>query len=153
MTFEELLAAFADEFGIEGLSSQDGVSALDIDGMVVIMMDVGDALIANASIGQQPPENAEIFAHLLLEANQELWNGTTTFARNHESGEYILIARFPFVSLEFDAFCDELSSFVNKVEQWHRLLEDFRPSAEKAQKITEDEGNATFPIGNGFMQV
>ena len=44
MEFEKLLSDFAERHGIANLAAEDNAAALDVDGIVVTLVSVGDAL-------------------------------------------------------------------------------------------------------------
>ena len=73
MELKELTSAFAAKMGIDGLTVEDGVCALEIDGIPLQIAEtaVGGALLATAVVGLPPPEKTEAFLDLLLEANTE----------------------------------------------------------------------------------
>ena len=52
-----------------------------------------------------------------------------------------------------DAFCEELSAFVNSLETWRKMLEDFRPAAAEAKAASDAQPNAQELSMSGFMQV
>ena len=58
MEFNELLAAFAAKYGVDGLDGADGVAELEVDGIRVEMLEDSQArsLIACAEIGLPPPD-------------------------------------------------------------------------------------------------
>ena len=147
MEFNELISDFATRHGIEGLSAEDGVTALDIDGIVITLAADGDALVVAAEIGEPPAEGRAEFADTLLEANQ---GANTILAKNHETGRYILVRRLAFVSLDSATFDASLEEFVNQAEIWRKFLADFRPFAKAA-----DEMKGEVPVfgAGGFMQV
>ena len=147
MDFPKLISDFAERHGIANLSADDNTTALDIDGIVVTLVATGDALSISAEIGEPPAEGRADFAELMLEANLQ---SEAFFAKEPESGTYILVRRFTLPTLEADAFDAALESHVNLAETWRRLLADFRPVAKAvAEKVEEAPVFGT----NGFMQV
>ena len=147
MDFPQLISDFADRHGIANLAAEDNAAALDIDGIVVTLVAVGDAISISADIGEPPSEGRADFAELLLEANLQ---SDAFFAKEPESDAYILVRRLALPTLETDAFDAALESLVNLAETWRRLLADFRPVAKAAaEKAKETSGFGT----NGFMQV
>ena len=155
MELRELTSAFAAKMGIDGLTVEDGVCALEIDGIPLQLAEMpdGKALVATAVVGTPPPEKTEAFLELLLEANTETF-GPQDRARGkiHDTGEVVLQWRIPTRDVELDGFCAELEAFVNQVEQWRLALENFRPAAEEAA-AREDEVPALGLPGSGFISV
>ena len=155
MEFEEIINGFAQRFGIEGLApSEEGSVLLDIDGMAVELLhdaDAGNVLIC-AEIGDPPPEGEKHFAEMLLRANF-LFQGTggATFAQNPESKAYALIRPFALAGLDLEDFCAQVGKFVDGLERWRQLLEDFR---EVGESVSDDDNAGFNPLGgSGFMSV
>ena len=147
MDFSEIVADFAKRHSVDGLTAENGATALDIDGIVVTLVEAADGLVASAEIGEQPAEGRADFADILLKANLE---SAAFFAQTPETGIYVLVRRLPLAGLDLDAFDVALEALVNAAETWRRLLADFRPVA--AQAAAEEESAPAFGAG-GFMQV
>ena len=156
MDLDELLPAFAARLGIEGLAVHDGACALEIDGMSVDIAQVpdGTALAACAVLGKPPPEKEEIFLETLLEAAVHLHSHENiSFGLLAETGDLVLQWRTATSTLDLDTFCEQLENFVNRAEQWHRTLEDFRPAAEQAVMQEENAPSALDMRPGGFLPV
>ena len=147
MEFEKLISDFAERHGIANLAAEDNAAALDIDGIVVTLVTVGDALSVSAEIGEQPAEGRAEFAELMLEANLQ---SEAFFAKQPESSAYILVRRLSLSTLDDDAFDAALEALVNLAETWRRLLADFRPVAKAAAESTDEAPQFG---ANGFFQV
>ncbi len=147
MDFAELISDFAERHGIANLGAEDDASALDIDGIVVTLVSVGDVLSISADIGEPPSEGRSEFAELMLDANML---SDAFFAKDSERGVYILVRRLLLSMLDAESFDVALESLVNLAETWRRLLSDFRPVAKTVAERTESapEFGAT-----GFVQV
>ena len=147
MDFPELISNFAERHGIADLAAKDNAAALDIDGIVVTLVATGDALSVSAEIGEPPAEGRADFAELMLEANLR---SDSFFAKESESGTYILVRRLSLPTLDAESFDAALEALVNLAETWRRLLADFRPVAKAAAERVEDEPQFG---ANGFVQV
>ena len=147
MEFQQLIADFAERHSIADLAAEDNAAALDIDGIVVTLVATGDALSVSAEIGEPPVDGRAEFAELLLEANLQ---SEAFFAKEPESGAYILVRRLSLLSLDAESFDAALEALVNLAETWHRLLADFRPVAKAAAERTEELPQFG---ANGFVQV
>lgn len=147
MDFPQLISDFAERHGIANLVAEDNAAALDIDGIVITLVAVGDALSISADIGEPPTEGRADFAELMLEANLQ---SEAFFAKAPEGGGYVLVRRLPLPTLDDDAFDAALEALVNLAETWRRLLTDFRPVAKAAAE--QAEGTPHFGA-NGFVQV
>ena len=147
MDFPELISNFAERHGIADLAAKDNAAALDIDGIVVTLVTAGDALSVSAEIGEPPAEGRADFAELMLEANLR---SDSFFAKESESGTYILVRRLSLPTLDAESFDAALEALVNLAETWRRLLADFRPVAKAAAERVEDEPQFG---ANGFVQV
>ena len=147
MDFPQLISDFAERHGIANLVAEDNAAALDIDGIVITLVAVGDALSISADIGEPPTEGRADFAELMLEANLQ---SEAFFAKAPEGEAYILVRRLALPTLEDDAFDAALEALVNLAETWRRLIADFRPVAKAAAEHT-----AEAPVfgTNGFVQV
>lgn len=156
MELTELIPAFAAKLGIEGLAVKDGSCSLQIDGIAMELVETTDGknLVVSAIIGQPPLEKTEAFLELMLEANVEsLGMQGMAFGRFHETGELVLQWRLLTQDLELDSFCTDLEAFVNKVEQWRQMAEDFGSAAEEAV-VQEEEAPIVLGMPNsGFISV
>ena len=158
MELENLMSAFAEKLGIEGVEVKDGTCSLTIDDIPMDFTESPDglAVVGAAVIGEPPPEKREEFYAMLLRANTQLY-GTQGIALGiaPDTGEIILIGGLPFKGLEMEEFCKDLDEFVSKAEEWHETVENFRPAAEEA--AVRDEEAARFSQfggnGPGFMSV
>ena len=135
MDFPQLISNFADRHGLANLAAADNAAALDIDGIVVTLVAVGDALLISAEIGEPPSEGRAEFAELMLEANLQ---SESFFAKGPENGAYVLVRRLPLLALDGESFDAALEALVNLAETWRRLLADFRPVAKAAAERTEE---------------
>ena len=155
MELKELASAFAAKLGIDGLTVEDGVCALEIDGIPLQLAEMpdGKALVATAVVGTPPPEKTEAFLELLLEANTEtLGSQDRALGKLHDTGEGVLRWRSPTRDVERDGCCAEREAFVNQVEQWRLALENFRPAAEEAAARDEEAPAMGLPA-SGFISV
>lgn len=147
MEFEKLISDFAERHGIANLAAEDNAAALDVDGIVITLVSVGDALSVSAEIGEPPSEGRPEFADLMLEANLQ---SEAFFAKEPERGAYVLVRRLPLAMLDAGAFDAALEAHVNLAETWRRLLADFRPVAKAAASRTNEAPQFG---ANGFVQV
>ena len=147
MDFNELITSFAERHGIADLAAEDNAAALDIDGIVVTLVAVDDALSVSADIGEPPADGRADFAELLLEASLQ---SDAFFAKAPEGGNYVVVRRLALPTLEPDSFDAALEALVNQAETWRRLLADFRPAAKAAAEQAAEE--PSFGVG-GFVQV
>ena len=147
MDFQQLIADFAERHGIADLAAEDNVAALEVDGIVITLVAVGDVLSISADIGEPPSNGRADFAELMLEANLQ---SDAFFAKASESGVYILVRRLPIPTLDATSFDAALEELVNLAETWRRLLADFRPVAKAAAERVEEEPQFG---ASGFVQV
>ena len=155
MELKEIANGLGAKFGIEGLTVEDGEVALEIDEMPILLATGKDsAIVITGFVGDPPAEGGETFANMLLEGTMNLMDEkSAALARNPETGAYALMQRIAHDGLTFDAFCEGLTGFVNTLETWRGLLEDFRPAAaaamESASSLLDEKDLAM----GGFMQV
>ena len=155
MDIKELSDGLAAKFNIEGLAVEDGEVALEIDGMPMLLAEDRDvAIVMTGYVGDPPAEGGEVFANLMLEATMGFMDTKSiALARNPESGSYALVGRVAQEGLTVDAFSELLTEFVNTLETWRKMLENFRPIAEAAKAATDAQPDAQELALNGFMQV
>ena len=148
MEFKELVETFAKRHGVADLAPDDDGISIDIDGIVVSAVAVGDEIAIAAEIGEPPVEGGTEFADAMLEASME---SVMFFAKSAQTGQYMLLRRLSTLMLDADAFDKAIEALVNTAEVWRKMLNDFRPAAKAAAEKVEA---ATPSFGStGFMQV
>ena len=158
MELNELMSAFAETLGIDGIEVKDGICSMTIDDIPMDFTETPDglAVVGVAVVGEPPPDKREAFYEMLLQANTQLY-GTQGIAlgKSPDTGEIMLIGGLPFKGLELKEFCKDLDEFVSKAEEWREALENFRPAAEEAAVRDEEEAQfRRFGMnGPGFMSV
>ena len=155
MDIKELADALAAKFNIDGLAVEDGEVALEIDGIPILLAEDRDvAIVMTGHVGDPPSEGGEAFANLMLEATMGFMDAKSlALARNSETGSYALVERVAQNGLTVDAFSESLTEFVNTLETWRKMLEDFRPMAATAKAASDAQPDAQELALNGFMQV
>ena len=155
MELNELMSAFAETLGIEGIEVKDGICSMTIDDIPMEFTESPDglAVVGAAVIGEPPPDKREAFYEMLLQANTQLY-GTQGIAlgESPDTGEIILIGGLPFKGLELQEFCKDLDEFINKAEEWRETVENFRPAAEEAA-IMEKDASFFGQANSGFISV
>ena len=155
MELNELMSAFAETLGIEGIEVKEGICSMTIDDIPMDFTESpgGEAVVGAAVIGEPPPEKREAFYEMLLQANTQLY-GTQGIAlgKSPDTGEIILIGGLPFKGLELQEFCKDLDEFVSKAEEWRETVENFRPAAEEAA-IMEKDASFFGQTNSGFISV
>ena len=151
MTFDELIRDFSGQIGVE-LTPRDGMVALDIDGMSVLVQELHelDAVVVLGEIGEPPPQGLEELLSSMLNANH-LFAGTGggTLSRDPESGKFFLCRWKPLALADAASFSAMMDRFLNVLETWRKLVADYRPVAASAAAETEQ------PVfgQDGFMQI
>ena len=155
MDLKEIVEGLKAKFNVEGLAVEDGETAIEIDGMpLLIAEDRNVAIGLTGFVGDPPAEGGEIFANLLLETTMGLMDTkSAALARNPETGAYALVERLQQEGLTMDVFNEALADFVNRLETWRTMLEDFRPVATEAKTAAAAQPGAQDFAMNGFMQV
>ena len=148
MEFIELADQFAKRHGVADLTVEDGSFSLDIDGIEVAAVAIGDDVALAAEIGEPPVEGKGEFSDAMLEANME---STMFFAKSGQTGKYMLTRHLRLPALDCDALDQAMEAMVNTAEAWRRMLEDFRPAAKAAAAAAEAE-SPSFGASD-FMQV
>ena len=155
MDLKEVADGLAAKFGIADLAVEDGEVALEIDGMPIMLADgKGTAIVITGFVGDPPAEGSEAFANMMLDGTIGLMDEkAAALARNPETGAFVLVERVALDGLTLDAFCEGLTGFVNTLETWRGLLEDFRPAAKAAKTFTDQQPAERDLAMGGFMQV
>lgn len=153
MTFDELVKGFGEKIGVE-LAMEDGVVALNVDGMPVMIQELSELNAINilGEIGEPPPEGLETLLSSMLNANH-LFAGTAggTLSRDPENGKFFLCRWEPLALADVESFTAVVDKFVNVLETWRKILSDYRPSQTSAETAPEEAAPA---FGSrGFMQI
>ena len=156
MEYDELIRAFAEKHGIDGMEILDGAAALDVDGMRIAFLhdESARALVLLGDIGAPPPEGESRFDAILMQANY-LFRGSdgATFTQNPETKDYALVHSLPLALIDASSLADAVETFANTLERWRRVLADFRPSGETQASAPASAGEFT-PLGtSGFLAV
>ena len=156
MEFNELLAAFAAKYGVDGLDGADGVAELEVDGIRVEMLEDSQArsLIACAEIGLPPPDANGAFGAMMLKANFLLRaTDGATLCQNPETGAYALVRPFPLALTDCESLAAGLESLVNQTENWRKALAGLR-EAEAAQSAAQKVDDSHHDmLSSGFFHV
>ena len=151
--FNELLAAFAAKYGVDGL---DGAAELKVDGVRLELLDDPQthSLFACAEIGHQPPDANGAFGAMMLEANF-LLRATegATLCQNPETHAYALVRPFPLALTDVESLAAGLESLVNQAENWRKALSGLHV-AERAQPTApESDVPHHDMLSNNYFQV
>ena len=156
MEFNELLAAFAAKYGVDGLDGAEGVAELEVDGVRVELLDDPQtrSLVACAEIGLPPPDANGAFGAMMLKANFLLRaTAGATLCQNPETGAYALVRPFPLALADGESLCAGLESLVNQTENWRKALAGLR-EAEAARSETQKMDDSHHDmLSSGFFQV
>lgn len=159
MEYKELMQALAAKCGLERPESNDGVVAIDIDGMSVgfIHDTVEEAVMVVVEIGEANPDADEACSSALLKANY-LFAGTggATLCRNPETGAYAIVRSWPLASIDVDTFATSLNNLLTTAENWKGVVEGLDQA--QSEKDDQDEEDDRFlqsgPMASGgFMRV
>ena len=155
MDLREIVEGLKARFNVEGLAVENGETALEIDGMPILIAEDRDvAIVMTGFVGDPPAEGGEAFTNLMLEATMGFMDTqSVALARNPESGSYVLLERLAQDGLTQDAFDEALTGFANILESWRKMLEDFRPAATAAKAAAGAQPSTQELAMNGFMQV
>ena len=155
--------AFAAKLGIADIEVRDGTCSLEIDGIPVEILETPDGshLVASAAIGTPPLEKTEDFLRMILEANVELFGRSSiVFGKLPGESDLVLQWQLPAQGIDLESFCTKLEAFMNNVEQWRRVLEDFGSATdevaimeEEASVLSSSASDAIYGDLSGFMQV
>ena len=151
MTFGEMVEVLGKNLGIE-LTDEGGATAVEIDGIPVVLHAAGDDLIlVHADLGKIAHENRERVFAAAMEANF-LYQGTggATLAINPRNG-HLHIQKYNWLDrLDPDKVLDTLSRFADTSLKWQKLLSDYSSLNDEASEEAQPEDVAAF---GEFMKV
>ncbi len=149
----EIIKAFGEKVGVGFEPGADGSCAFEADGLLVTISDLReiDSLALVGDLGEPPPERLDALYKVLLEANH-LFGGTggATISCDPETGRLALCRVLPCGMLDGDSFYAEAECFVSTLENWAKIIRDFR-----AAPPVDDSAPAPMPGGqdSGFIAV
>ena len=156
MEFIELIQDFGAKFGIEGIQTDGNESLkLTIDDMTLEIFLAPDrkTVFLCSEFGNPPPDGESQFNQIMLKANFLLQSTQgATLAQNPETNGYVLNKPVPLLGLDLDSFCEIVEAFVNQIEEWSRLLDNFRPVGEAMKASNDEIGSIVHPIADGFIR-
>lgn len=141
MEFSDLVQALSERTGVE-LVVEDNSCSVAFDEMEVTMLELPElqTLCTYAEVGNPPPEKLEELLGAMLEANFQ-FRGTagSTLSRDPETGSFFLCRYDALQMLDGDSFMQMLEKFVNTLETWRQLVENFRASLESGDVFDATE--------------
>ena len=156
MEFKELIAGFADRYGIEGLDGADGAAELKVDGARLELLDDPQthSLFACAEIGHPPPDANGAFGAMMLEANF-LLRATegATLCQNPETHAYALVRPFPLALTDVESLAAGLESLVNQAENWRKALSGLREAERAQSSVSDSAGSHQDMLSSGYFHV
>lgn len=151
MQITELIAALGERIGLKLGLDEAGACTLAVDGMSVVIQEVSEADLVGfwGKIGSPPPEGLERLYGLMLEANH-LFRATAgaTISRDPESKDFFLCRVLDLRVLDGESFILALERFVNTLENWQRLVIDYRPVAASGET---GDGGGDAAAGQGGL--
>ena len=151
MEANELINELGKRLGIE-LELEEGACTIMAGDLFVTMNAFSelDAIVLTGDLGEPQPENLENLYKTMLEANH-LFNGTAgaTLSLNHETNCFSLCKALPCRLMDIDSFYAEIERFVNTLEVWSKLVQNYRGNG------ADEQSNSTAPSfdSNGFIRV
>ena len=158
MELNEIVQAFAEEFGIKSIpADENGAYNLEIDGIGIMLATIGEGtqLGMFAELGEPPDEGREILYRAFLETMAP-GEGVESimFSIPPSTGRIVMSRTDSLDSTDYAAFKERLESFVNLAEEWRRNIADIPMLSQKvgeAVKVMKDESRE---LGeSGFMRV
>lgn len=135
MEYNELVQGFAERYGVQGVQTVDGVTALEIDTLKISLIhdEMARNVIIYGEIGLPPPDANGAFSGTLLKADHLLHGtGGAILCQNPETGAYVVFRSFPLSALDLTTFCAEIGHLVDQAEDWKKLMDTFRVAEESA---------------------
>ena len=156
MDYNELIRGFAERYGVQDLSTADGVTILEIDETQVSIIhdEQADSVTLYGEIGFPPPDADGAFGSAMLKANHPLaGTGGLVLCQHPDTGAFGVLRTLALATLDMDAFCAELGRLVDQAEYWRKLKDGFLQAEEEAD-IADTSAAGIEPLSpNGFIQV
>ena len=156
--YNELIESFAASIGLDGVETEGGAAAFEIDGMKVDIFhdDSADTVMIYGEIGQPPSEDDRSFGPAMLKANH-LFGGTggATLCQDPETGEYAIFQAFPLAGLDAGSLAAQVARIVDKTEHWRNILNAFQTAEREKGEAAAEEVllDAIHGGTGGFIQV
>lgn len=155
MEFKELIKEFASAAGIAGevTFDDDGICRFGLDDMVFALKDVpeiGEAL-AWSTLGELPPDGADRLMETLLKANylgRAVADGGFSLSEDRQVTIHRSIARD---ALTVESFTDAFEIFVKTAVEWRRLIDEYRPEAERRAHAAAQEEIELSRMNTNFL--
>ena len=154
MGYKELVSDFSAKYGVSDAVVEDGVCALEIDGMNIALIndEQSDTVTVYGEIGLPPPDSNGRFGELMLRANHMLAEtGGAVLCQSPENGAYAIFKSFSLAQMDVEAFAACVEEIVNKTESWRQIVAGYR----EAETLRPKGGDDTLDSisGKGFIQV
>lgn len=159
MSYDDLIKVFGEKLGggIELAPDKSGMVMLDVDGMPLTILGLEDIglVVLSGVIGEPPPEDGkERLYEAILKANYNFQgNSGATLSINPDNGEISLCKALPLELTDGDRFFAEAEEFLNVLESWRTIVNDFRGSVNEPQTPNGELPASLGGLGGGFMQV
>ncbi len=148
MTLQELLNALNEKLGLD-LVYEGGATALEIDGIPVILQEAEDGIVlVHADLGEIPVDRQDAIAAAAMEANY-LYQGTggATLAVDPADG-HLHLQKYNWLDrTDADKALEALDRFAETATQWQALLT--APLEDAPASQTDGE----LPLSNEFMRM
>ena len=136
MEIHQLLERFGSDTGLGRLDLDEAdTCTILVDDMKISIMSIaeGGHLLLFADVGEIPTEGRAALSLAALRANY-LFRGTAgaTLAVRPDSTILMLNQSLSLDSLSYEQFVQTLDDFTSTLEEWKRLLADYRPSPSDA---------------------
>lgn len=157
MEFSDLMKEFGAKVGISDLAPDDeNICRVDIDGMSIAFFGFAeaDSVVTWAEVSEPPPEGEAMLYRVLMESMfMGQGTGGSAFSVEPSTGKIYLHRLDPLKILDLESFCQMLEKFVNTLEQWRKMIVDFRPVAAAVKESDAETSRLAALGGDGFMQV
>ncbi len=158
MESTELITALGEKLGIELLPDEDGACGFEADGLAVSVNALPelDAIALSGDLGEPPPVGLETLSKAMLEA-QYLFRGThgATISLDAGTGRFALCRSIPCKALDAESFFVETEQFVNTLEFWFKVINDYRGTVDAIPGVPARDGGPADKafVNAGFMSV
>ena len=152
MEYKELISSFAERYGIENVSLENGEVTLVVDYTAVTIREAKNvrAIIVSAMIGGPVPDAKGRLASYMLQANH-LFAGANamTICQKEDTDEYLVVRAIPRALADVETLAKTIEELADAVVEWRGNLTSFMDVDGEAEQ-KEDEEKLLNPLFGGF---
>ena len=125
MEFKELISSFAEKYGIENVSLENGEVTLVVDYTAVTIREAENAraILVSAMIGGPVPDAKGRLVSYMLQANHLLAGANAmTICQKQDTDEYLVVQAIPRALADVDLLAKAVDNIVKTVSNWQGIV-------------------------------